>query len=542
MSMSRGVLSAGLVSALVVLGLFARPALAQRDRQLQGRLSEVEEELSLLRDVTGEASKTANQALLRLGELEKKVGDLPETIRKEVQALAGKVEAGQLLVTAQGERLDLLEKGIREMRDELEKRRLEVSGQLRLRPQYVSNARDFRSDLREDQDFFFSQRIRLGVSATPVRFMSATLQFQDVRTWGSGADLEEGSNAARVHQAFVTARIVEGLELRAGRQEWSFGSQRMISPDDWNQAGRSFDGIDLSWRFRNWIQADALFALLDERAASDGDDKVFGGIYLSTPILKPMLIDLYWLHLQDPRAGARRTFSTIGARVGGRLPWHEALLFDLEAAIQAGKVSEGDPDDQLSVTNPHLAAAYYAMLGYELPVLTRPTIKAFFLSASGDPNRSPLDPANDRHTAFLPLFPLKSSLLGRMEVFNLSNVWSTGAELGLTPWEGVHVEVLYSYFSLVEPFGDLPAEGLVTRNRIYPSRSPVGHELDLSASWEVDAHFALGAGYSVLLPAGAVEDQVRPQREATVDGETGTWIYPGGDPAHWAWLQADFRF
>jgi hypothetical protein len=531
--------------AVVLVWTIALPrdATAQRSKRVDSRITEVEEELSLLRDVAGDAARAANDARKRLDALEAELAKLRGDAKKDIDTVSTAVTANGTSLGKQGERLDVVEKGIKEIHEELEKRRIDFTAQVRVRPQYVANARDFRSDLDEDQDFFFNQRIRLGVAIKPVDFMSAFIQFQDVRTFGTNSLVEDGSNAARIHQAYITGLIPGGLALKIGRQEWSFGSERIIGNDDWNQMGQAFDGLDLTWRYKDYIVADALFALLDERAAADGDDKFLGGLYLTTPILDPMAIDLYYLYHHDPRIGAKRNFSTLGGRIGGRLPWHKALLFDLEATVQFGTVSEGDPGDQLSVENSHLAAAYHIMLGYEIPVLTAPTIKAFFLSASGDPNRSPVDPANDEHTAYLPLFPSRHVMLGRMDTFAQSNIWSAGAELSLTPYQGVRVELQYHFLSLVDEYGDIPGgHGMVTQNRIYPSAKDIGNEIDISAVWDVNANFALGGGYSVLLPGAAIEDQVRPEREVQEGDQLQTYVYPGGDPAHWFWLQADFRF
>ncbi len=531
--------------AIVLAWTIALPkdATAQRSKKIDSRITEVEEELSLLRDVAGDAARTANDAKKRLDALEKKLAELRSEAKKDVEAVSKAINENGASLGKQGERLDGVEKGIKEIHEELEKRRIDFKAQIRIRPQYITNTRNFRSDLDDDQDFFFNQRVRLGVAIKPMDFMSAFIQFQDVRTYGTNSLVEDGSNAARIHQAYLTGYIPGGLELKIGRQEWAFGSERIIGNDDWNQMGRAFDGFDLTWTFKDYIVADVLFALLDERAAADGDDKIFGGFYLTTPVLDPMAIDLYYLFHHDPRVGAKRSFSTLGGRVGGRLPWHKALLFDLEATIQFGTVSEGDPGDQLSVENSHFAAAYYIMFGYEIPVQTSPIIKAFFLSASGDPNRSPVDPANNEHTAYLPLFPTRHVMLGRMDVFNQSNIWSLGTELSLTPYKGVRVEFQYHYLSLVDEFGDIPGgHGMVTQNRLYPSSKDIGNEIDLSATWDVNDNFALGGGYSVLFPGGAIEDQVRPEREVAEGEQLQTYVYPGGDPAHWFWLQADFRF
>ena len=543
MTLSRKSLVLGIAMCLALTVALPRDAAAQRSAKLKGRITEVEEELSLLRDVAGDAARSASDLKKSLSSLEKKVDKLPAEMKKDVAAVSKGVKANIATLGIQGERLDGLEKGIKEIREELEKRRVEFTGQIRIRPQYITNARDFRSDLDDDQDFFFNERIRLGILVKPVKYMTGFIQFQDVRTFGTNSLVQDGSNAARIHQAFITSQIPGDLELKVGRQEWAFGSQRVIGNADWSQPARSFDGLDLTWRYKNYIKADALFALLDERAAADGDDRFFGGLYMTTPILDPMHIDLYFLYHHDQRVSAKRNFTTIGARVGGRLPWHEALLFDIEATLQVGTVSEGDPGDQLSVDNSHFAAAYYAMLGYEIPVMMKPTVKAFFLSASGDPNRSPVDSANTAHTAYIPLFPTRHVMLGQMDVFNLSNIWSTGMELSLTPYSGVHVELQYHYLSLVDEYGDVPGgHGMVTQNRKYPSATDIGSELDLSAFWDVDDHFTLGGGYSVLLPGGAIEDQVRPERDLQEGDQLQTYVFPGGDPAHWLWLQADFRF
>ncbi|MFH1532078.1 MAG: alginate export family protein [Pseudomonadota bacterium] len=534
-----------LISAFVLAGTIALPrdATAQRTKKIDSRITEVEEELSLLRDVAGDAAHTASDAKKQLEALELELKELRGETKKDVDAVSKSVEASGAAMGKQGERLDAVEGGIKGIHEELEKRRIDFTAQIRVRPQYITNTRNFRSDLDEDQDLFFNQRVRLGIGVKPVDFMGAFIQLQDVRTFGTNSMVEDGSNAARIHQAYIKSSIPGGLELKVGRQEWAFGSERVIGNDDWTQMGRAFDGLDLTWTFKDYIVADALFALLNERAAADGDDKLFGGLYLTSPILEPMAIDLYYLYHHDPRVGARRNFSTLGGRLSGRLPWHKALLFDLEATVQFGTVSEGDPGDQLSVENSHFAAAYHVMFGYEIPVVTSPTIKAFFLSASGDPNRSPVDPANNKHTAYLPLFPSSHVMLGRMDVFSQSNIWSAGTEVSLTPYKGVRVELQYHYLALVDEYGDIPAgHGMVTQNREYPSAKDIGSEIDLSAVWDVNANFALGGGYSVLLPGAAIEDQVRPEREVLEGDQLRTYVYPGGDPAHWVWLQADFRF
>ena len=40
--------------------------------------------------------------------------------------------------------------------------------------------------------------------------------------------------------------------MRLGRQELGFGRQRLVSPLDWANARRTFDGLTLEWLGEDW--------------------------------------------------------------------------------------------------------------------------------------------------------------------------------------------------------------------------------------------------------------------------------------------------
>jgi hypothetical protein len=73
-----------------------------------------------------------------------------------------------------------------------------------------------------------------------------------VRRRSSGPE----ADAIDLNQAFVTVGSCDfPLSLKVGRQELSYGAERLVGPNPWNNIGRTFDAAKLIYR-SSWISAD----------------------------------------------------------------------------------------------------------------------------------------------------------------------------------------------------------------------------------------------------------------------------------------------
>ena len=133
-----------------------------------------------------------------------------------------------------------------------------------------------------DQDSateYTSMRTRLSLRADLPRGVAAYVEFQDVRIWGEeGSTVEAMADALDLHQGWIELGDAETGEIavRAGRQELSYGEERLIGALDWAQQARSFDGARV--RFRpgpaGWV--DSFAARLREDEVSEESGSLFG--------------------------------------------------------------------------------------------------------------------------------------------------------------------------------------------------------------------------------------------------------------------------
>jgi hypothetical protein len=201
---------------------------------------------------------------------------------------------------------------------------------------------------RHDEVDIVSQQTRLAVTATRGE-VSGHIQLQHVAAWGQygGNLLTDGPIA--VHQAYLN---VDGdaLDLRIGRQELAYGSQRVLGTDGWHQIGRAWDAAKASVALPGDVALDLFAGQYAEGAAgagitdgyegnlSDEDAYLLGAYATITSVPGLSLVDLYVLHdrqLEAPNHNiqARRALTTAGLRLTGS--WSVVDL-EVESAFQTG--------------------------------------------------------------------------------------------------------------------------------------------------------------------------------------------------------------
>ena len=116
------------------------------------------------------------------------------------------------------------------------------------------------------------------------------------------------------------------LTLRGGRQELQYGKQRLVSPLDWANTRRTFDGAKLIAKAGDW-RADTFLARLvqvQKYEFNDGDSgRDFYGVYATRKIAPwRAAADAYWLSLNREAATfgtvtGEEQRETLDARLGG---------------------------------------------------------------------------------------------------------------------------------------------------------------------------------------------------------------------------------
>ena len=179
------------------------------------------------------------------------------------------------------------------------------------------------------QNYVTTQRTRANVGFGS-EGVSGKLSIQDVRAWGSESSTlgDASGDMIDFHEAYI--EMGSDTKLRVGRQELSLDEGRILSNNDWQQAGRSFDGVSLSHK-----QGEHTLSLMAARVNSASPEDVivanarlrFGNITLSVPAL--IQTNMGVAENQRGASSADSQTMTFGAHVkgGGAVSWRAEGYF-----------------------------------------------------------------------------------------------------------------------------------------------------------------------------------------------------------------------
>jgi hypothetical protein len=305
-------------------------------------------------------------------------------------------------------------------------------------------------------------------------------------------------NYADFLNLFVDAKVAtlggSPVYARVGRQELLFGSQRLVSPLDWANTRRTFQGARL---FRQSEKTDVdLFWVqpvvpTPGRLDSVDNNQNFAGAWVTHRPDKNHAIDAYYLMLDNTnrvrQQGLTRapfTRHTFGGRlVGQGVGCTENVLYDFEGAMQLGTQDRRDV----------VAGMGTAGLGYHLKGRPwNPTLWAYYDYASGGTGSTV-------HT-FNQLFPFGHYYLGWIDQVGRQNVHDVNVHLYLYPRKWLTVWLQAHSFWLVNRRDALyNAAGSATRrDPTGRAGSHVGEEVDAVLNFHVSKHSDVLVGYSHL--------------------------------------------
>lgn len=382
---------------------------------------------------------------------------------------------------------------------------LSLGGQFRYRYEYFDE-NNFGRGRQDDNGFHL------------IRFMGhADLQLgKHLRVFGQFISaLEEDrdggprpldANEFDLHQGFADLKFPvddkSSVTVRGGRQNLLYGAQRLISPLDWANIRRTFDGGKLMVATpENQLDVFAVrpVTVVKDEYDENDDDTLFAGVYdtLSLPQVfgkaAGTRLELYYLYL-DKDSNATVTTKSETHTVGFRFssmpkPWD----IDVEADYQFGDFGSGD-----------ISAWSVAVEGgYTFAEVTfSPRVFVGFDIASGDD-----DPTDTDRETFNQLFPLGHAYFGYIDVVGRQNIIDVhpGAVLKLT--KEINLRIDYHMFwresdrdALYNAGGGVLIAGGVN------GESYIGSELDLLLNIQIDRHTAVYLGYSHFFAGEFVED------------------------------------
>jgi hypothetical protein len=286
---------------------------------------------------------------------------------------------------------------------------------------------------------------------------------------------------------------------RLGRQELQYGNQRLISPLDWGNLRRSFDGIKVSADLSDWrIDAFAVRPVVNDIRNLDSwdQDRDFYGLYAMWKGRQELAADYYFLVLKDDRdttnsngQTGRQTVYTLGGRLyGKRGNWD----YETEAASQFGTYA-GDRIRAWMAT----AGGGYTFAEANM----QPKIGLFYDYASGDS-----DPTDGTHGTFNQLFPLGHAYFGYLDRVGRQNIHAIKTQLKIKPSKKLTAWADFHTFYVDEDKDALyGANGKKLRTPTSGGSNDIGHELDLTAKYIINRHTSALVGWAHLWPGGFIE-------------------------------------
>lgn len=368
---------------------------------------------------------------------------------------------------------------------------VDFGGQYRARLHNERNMRGLGITGRDDD--FLLHRTRLFLNGQISHWGRVYVEYIDaVSNYENFPPRPIEENRSDLQNLFGELKLYENcrgeLWVRAGRQELLYGPQRLVSPLDWANTRRTFDGYKVFWRGTDW-NVDAFYTrpMHFEPGKSvkfDNPDyeREFMGIYSTYKGRPNNTYDLYFLRYNNDRGPNNFRFNTLGGRwqgTDGDWKW------DMEAAVQFGKNSDGSD---------HAAGMCTIGGGYTHSChCWKPTLWLYYDWASGD---------NTIGNGFDHLFPLAHKYLGWMDLFGRRNIQDLNLLFTVQPHDKLKLTAWFHTFWLANG-NDIPYSVVMGPSPTIPGvlivpggSNYLGQELDLLASYTINARTNILVGYS----------------------------------------------
>lgn len=420
----------------------------------------------------------------------------------------------------------------------------DVGGQFRAREEHKehfaaagqANAVDFRKTGGDPDNTYLLLRTKVHLGYTPVPWLTAFVEGRNSSSTGDDRNPNpESDGPVDLHQAYISLGNPKEFPLLAkvGRQELSYGDERLIGAFDWNNIGRVFDAAKLRYQTKDiWLDAFVSRVVVpdDNNFNMSNEYDIFSGLYASTKTLVPKQeTHLYFLarnastdsptlFAPHPATTALqglatpRDIYTIGLRVKSLPGQFGGWDYEAELAGQFGrfKDSAAGPSLDQEAFAAHVAGGYTWSQAFGTPRLG---LEYNYSSGDSDPN-------DNKHETFDNLFPTNHKFYGYMDFFSWQNVHNARLSGSLKPIKQLNVTLDYHAFWLADTHDSFYTAAGTRRTTggygINPNyRSYVGSEVDLIVTYALKPYAVLQGGYGHFFVGDYVDSSL-----AAVGGST----------------------
>lgn len=360
-----------------------------------------------------------------------------------------------------------------------------------VRPRAEFDNRDFNNDL--DGQTYTTLRSRLGAMFSNGKDVEAYLQIQDSRVFGTEPSTLANTQNVDIHQAYFKVKDLFGLpvDIKGGRMEVAYGTQRLVGAVDWSYIGRSFDGGMVKVKADNFYIDVFSYHVDENNQPGDTLDVDFSGIHSAFMLGESVNIQpyVYWQH----RVPAERLNRfTIGALLQADV---NNFNTDVEIAYQTGEMTDNF-NNQIDI-NAYMLAAN---VKYNFDSRYKPYLGAGIAVLSGDDNV-----IDDETNAFNTMYATNHKFYGFMDFFNPNNAGTIDPGLmdihvkgGIQPFSKFSMALAFHIFNSMEDYIVPTGE----------TETSYGSEVDLILGYNYNENLDFTAGASVF-NAGEIYEATR---------------------------------
>jgi len=398
---------------------------------------------------------------------------------------------------------------------------LDFSGQVRFRYEY-----DHGFTLKEykphGHDQLILERIRLDLSARFRNEARFFLQLQDAHAFLTRLGDKDFPTSSPIEDTLDIRQLyVEWLRIggspigfRVGRQQISYGDQRVFGPGNWGNTGRfAWDAAMLKidtpgfWTDA-WV---GKYLTYKSDVWPDRDIDHFLTFVCYTHVKElPFRLDLFYVLKHDSSgkvAGESGLGNLLSHTIGLQAEGHAFGVLDASTTFAAQLGRYGN--DALR------AFGASGKLGITLPVAGKPRLGGQYTWGSGDSS-----PTDGVHGTFDGVYGGRDIFFyGYLNLFFWANLRDAEVDFSLEPRRSLAFYVEYHHFRLDQGTDAWYTTGLKAYRRDPTGRSGtnLGDELDFRAAWTLWNHLELMGGYGRFFPGRFVEN--------TGPGAAANWFF-----------------
>ena len=336
-----------------------------------------------------------------------------------------------------------------------------------MRYQYLYTKNEEWGDVPQDDDGYTLTRWLTHADANFGGRFRAFFQLQSSFANSRPSPSPVDDNPLDIHQTFFDiVAASKKATFRVGRQELSFGSQRLVSVREVPNNRQSFDAVRSIFTSGQW-KADIFYGYFVRAKSGIFDDKVSSdvklwGLYIvRNNVTTIKNFDLYYLGLEKNSAEfndgvGREQRHSIGTRLWNR---DEDWRYDIEAVYQFGDFVSKDISAwtaSLNLSYKFQRKKFSPEVGFKTELI------------SGDKNEN-----DERLQTFNPLFP-RGAYFGLVALIGPANLFDIHPSISLNLSEKLTFNIDYDIFWRYDVDDGLYA---VNMSVLYPSEATVGKHI-----------------------------------------------------------------